>query len=38
VLEAIRQRDEHAAEQAMRDHVSAVEVLVVGADALRKRS
>src|SRR6059036_4339979 len=33
VLEAIRQRDEHAAEQAMRDHVSAVEVLVVGADA-----
>ncbi|OLB95907.1 MAG: hypothetical protein AUH30_13965 [Candidatus Rokubacteria bacterium 13_1_40CM_68_15] len=37
VLEAIRQRDEHAAEQAMRDHVSAVETLVVGADGLRKR-
>src|SRR5437867_2027670 len=37
VLEAIRQRDEHAAEHAMRDHVSAVEGLVVGADALRKR-
>ncbi len=37
VLEAIRQRDEHAAEQAMRDHVSAVEGLVVGAEGLRKR-
>lgn len=37
VLEAIRGRDERGAEQAMRDHVSAVEALVVGADGLRKR-
>jgi len=37
ILEAIRMRDDKAAEHAMRDHVSAVEALVIGDDDARKR-
>lgn len=36
VLQAISRRDEAAAAQAMRDHLVAVEALVLGPDALRK--
>jgi len=37
ILEAITRRDVAAAEQAMRDHVTAVEALVIGLDAPGKR-
>lgn len=37
VLEAIRQRDDTAAAAAMRDHVTAVEALVLGPEAARRK-
>src|SRR6184192_2072016 len=36
ILEAIRARDEHAAQQAMLDHLDSVESLVLGRDAGRR--
>src|SRR5204862_79583 len=36
VLEALRARDEHAAQQAMLDHLDSVESLVLGRDAGRR--
>jgi DNA-binding GntR family transcriptional regulator len=38
VLEAIRRRDDAGAERAMREHVIAVEALVLGAEAVSRRA